>query len=126
LSVHDARLSVLDYKSFFAPLFFKKAVEVKGEQPLSPSADGETLLAQCFLRAEKRVRKATAFRGRTNKTVLPCESGGLSYPFKCSGGTFETHDYRFLGGTLTECVNLSVTAFAVPPPLKRGGFRWGG
>jgi hypothetical protein len=41
LSVHDARLSVLDYKSFFAPLFFKKAVEVKGEQPLSPSADGD-------------------------------------------------------------------------------------
>jgi hypothetical protein len=69
--VSNARESVLDDKSFLVQQFLENAAEVKGEQPLSPSADGETLLAQCYLRAEIGVRKATAFRGGTNKTVPP-------------------------------------------------------
>jgi hypothetical protein len=53
--------------------FFKNAAEVKGEQPLSLPAGSETPCAT-LRRTEKRVRKATAFRGRANKTALPYKS----------------------------------------------------
>jgi hypothetical protein len=50
--------------------FLENAAEVKGEKPLSLPAGSEILCA-LLMRTEKRVRKAIAFRGRTNKTVLP-------------------------------------------------------
>jgi hypothetical protein len=53
--------------------FFKNAAEVKGEQPLSLPAGSEIPCAT-LRRTEKRVRKATAFRGRANKTALPYKS----------------------------------------------------
>jgi hypothetical protein len=50
--------------------FFKNAAEVKGEEPLSSPAGDET--PRAILRhTERWVRKATAFRGRANKTALP-------------------------------------------------------
>jgi hypothetical protein len=57
--------------------FFKNAAEVKGEKPLSLSADSETLCAT-LRRTGKRVRKATAFRGRADKTALPYKSPELT------------------------------------------------
>jgi hypothetical protein len=49
--------------------FFKNAAEVKGEEPLSSPTGDET--PRAILRhTERRVRKATAFRGRANKTAL--------------------------------------------------------
>jgi hypothetical protein len=57
-------------KVFLMQQFFPKNVaEVKGEQPLSLPAGSETLCATLW-RTEMRVRKATAFRGRANKTAL--------------------------------------------------------
>jgi hypothetical protein len=53
--------------------FFKNAAEVKGEKPLPLSADSGIPCA-ILRRTEKRVRKATAFRGRANKTALPYKS----------------------------------------------------
>jgi hypothetical protein len=52
--------------------FFKNAAEVKGEEPLSSPAGDET--PRAILRhTERGVRKATAFRGRANKTALPTD-----------------------------------------------------
>jgi hypothetical protein len=57
-------------KSFLVQQFFKNAAEVKGEEPLSSPAGDET--SRAMLRhTERWVRKATAFRGRANKTALP-------------------------------------------------------
>jgi hypothetical protein len=57
-------------KSFLVQQFFKNAAEVKGEQPLSSPAGDET--PRAILRhTERWVRKATAFRGRANKTAIP-------------------------------------------------------
>jgi hypothetical protein len=67
------RKSIFDsnkIKSFLVQQFFKNAAEVKGEEPLSSPAGDET--PRAILRhTEKWVRKATAFRGRANKTALP-------------------------------------------------------
>jgi hypothetical protein len=60
-------------ESFLVQQFFKNAAEVKGEQPLSLPAGSETPCAT-LRRTEKWVRKATAFRGRANKTALPYKS----------------------------------------------------
>jgi hypothetical protein len=40
--VGNVRGNVLEKKSFLVQQFLENAAEVKGEQPLSPSADGET------------------------------------------------------------------------------------
>jgi hypothetical protein len=55
--------------------FFKNAAEVKGEEPLSSPAGDETLSA-ILRHTERWVRKATAFRGRANKTALPYKNLG--------------------------------------------------
>jgi hypothetical protein len=55
--------------------FFKNAAEVKGEQPLSLPAGSDTPCAP-LRRTVKRVRTATAFRGRADKTALPYKSLG--------------------------------------------------
>jgi Mg-chelatase subunit ChlD len=61
------------YKSFLVQQFFKNAAEVEGELPSSLPAGSETPLRHGLRRTAKRVRKATAFRGRANKTALPCK-----------------------------------------------------
>jgi hypothetical protein len=71
-------------KSFLVQQFFKNAAEVKGEEPLSSPAGDET--PRAILRhTEKWVRKATAFRGRANKTALPTNRS-KQYPLKMFRG----------------------------------------
>jgi hypothetical protein len=65
------RSAAEQYKSFLVQQFFKNAAEVEGEQPSSLPAGSETLCVT-QRRTAKRVRKAIAFRGRANKTALPC------------------------------------------------------
>jgi hypothetical protein len=107
---------------FWCSNFVKNAAEVKGEQPLSPPAGGETLLAQCFLRAEKGVRKATAFRGGTNKTVPPFSGLWKVKIQKRPSGTFLTKQIctarkSILGNSLVKNVPRKDS-------LSEGAFVW--
>jgi hypothetical protein len=78
------RTSSNKIKSFLVQQFFKNAAEVKGEEPLSSPAGDETPRAILRL-TERWVRKATAFRGRANKTALPTNRP-KQYPLKMFRG----------------------------------------
>jgi hypothetical protein len=76
-------------KSFLVQQFFKNAAEVKGEEPLSSPAGDET--PRAILRhTERRVRKATAFRGRANKTALPYKNSRKTRLENVPGEHFQT------------------------------------
>jgi hypothetical protein len=74
-SIRRTKINFDKIESFLVQQFFKNAAEVKGEQPLSLPAGSETPCAT-LRRTGKRVRKATAFRGRADKTALPYKSPG--------------------------------------------------
>jgi hypothetical protein len=71
---HNVRSSVLEYRSFFAPLFSqKKRTRSRASSPCRRPQTAK-FPAQCYLRAEKGVRNPTGFRGGANKTAPPCGS----------------------------------------------------
>jgi hypothetical protein len=61
--VGNVRLSVLEKESFLMQQFLENAAEVKGEQPLSPSADGEIPCAMLPARGEGGEKSDSFSRG---------------------------------------------------------------
>lgn len=78
----------LFYFVFYGKFEFLHRLTVEGRivclcDALKHIADGKTLVP-CFWRAEKRTRKAAAFRGKTDKTDLPSKSFSKSEILKTS------------------------------------------